>query len=66
MLTCMVPPMLLVAAPKRAGQEFGTVTRVACYATMALAAALEAAATNCNGRPPFGEVWVQCTVYTHI
>ena len=66
MLTCMFPPTLLLAAPERTGQELNAVTRVACYAAMALAAALEAAATNCNGRPPFGEVWVQCTVYTHI
>ena len=45
MLTSMFPPMLLLAASKRTGQELNAVTRVACYATMALAAALEAAAT---------------------
>ena len=65
MLTCMFPPTLLLAASKRTGQELNAVTRVACYATMALAAALGTAATNCIGRPPLGEVWVQYTVYTH-
>ena len=40
MLTCMFPPMMLLAASKRTGKELDTVTRVACYATMALAAAL--------------------------
>ena len=66
MLTCMFQPTLLLAASKRTDQALNAVTRVACYATMPLAAALEAAATNCNGRPPFGEVWVQYTVCTHV
>ena len=52
MLTCMFPPILLLAASTRTGQELNAVTRVACYATMALAPALEAAATAVTADHP--------------